>query len=246
MTPASFTMDAGAALRANFTCSPSGRDLTSFTVEGFLAASMSDAHENPIITESMVTRPRWILSCMEVPPSLSDGRPLLLLRHNLILDPVVGRLWDHLLLDQFILPLLGSMLNDLLGVRIPDPRQSFELFLSGSVEVERFGFFGGDREGRTRDEGRCHAADQQQPKPKGQETDSCHADPPQLVVNFSRGCVPKRLESKSKSSPCQLQRKSRCALSSFANHQAHSFSFNERDERLTMPWLRTILKVVLI
>src|SRR5215471_1659864 len=67
----------------------------------------------------------------------------LLLRHNLILDLVVGRLRNDLLLDEFILPRVRRMLDDFLGVGIADPRQSLELFLSSRVEVERFGFFSG-------------------------------------------------------------------------------------------------------
>ena len=63
---------------------------------------------------------------------------LFLLRHNLILDLVAGCLRDNLFLDLLILPLVGSMLDDFLGVGIADPRQSFELVGSGGVDVKRF------------------------------------------------------------------------------------------------------------
>lgn len=47
---------------------------------------------------------------------------LLLLRHHLIFDLVVGRLRDDLLLHQFVLPLVGTTFDDLLGVGVADAR----------------------------------------------------------------------------------------------------------------------------
>jgi len=47
---------------------------------------------------------------------------LLLLRHDPILDLVVGGLRDDLLLHQFVLPLVGTTFDDLLGVGIADAR----------------------------------------------------------------------------------------------------------------------------
>ena len=47
---------------------------------------------------------------------------LLLHRHHLIFDRVVGRLRDDLLLRQFGLPLVGTTFDDLLGVGVADAR----------------------------------------------------------------------------------------------------------------------------
>jgi len=46
----------------------------------------------------------------------------LLLRHNLILDLVVGRLGNNLFLHQLILPFVRSSFDDLFGVGITDAR----------------------------------------------------------------------------------------------------------------------------
>ena len=66
------------------------------------------------------------------PPELIS----LLLRHNLVLDPLIGGSRKNLLLHQFILPLVRTALDDLLGVGIANSRERLELLGGGRVEVE--------------------------------------------------------------------------------------------------------------
>jgi hypothetical protein len=67
-------------------------------------------------------------------------RALLLFRRDLILDLVVGRLRNDLLLHQLILPLVRTALDDLLGVRIANSSERLELLGSGCVDVNEIGF----------------------------------------------------------------------------------------------------------
>src|SRR5262252_3118064 len=61
----------------------------------------------------------------------------LLLGDDVILDLVVGGLGQDLLLHQLVLPLVGAVLDDLLGVGVSDTRDALELSLAGRVQVQR-------------------------------------------------------------------------------------------------------------
>src|SRR4029453_14872191 len=70
------------------------------------------------------------------------SRPVLvavatLLGDDLVLDLVVGRLRHHLLLYEFVLTFVGSVLDDLLGVGLADTRDRLQLIGRGAVDVER-------------------------------------------------------------------------------------------------------------
>src|SRR5689334_17288925 len=64
---------------------------------------------------------------------------LLLSRYNLVFDLVIGRLWKHLLLDQFILSSIRSTFDDLVGIRITDAGEPLELVCRGAVEIKEVG-----------------------------------------------------------------------------------------------------------
>jgi hypothetical protein len=52
---------------------------------------------------------------------------LRLLSNNLIFNLIVGRLRDDLLFHKLIFPLVGTVVRDLLRIRIADPRKCFQL-----------------------------------------------------------------------------------------------------------------------
>src|SRR5437867_8772303 len=60
----------------------------------------------------------------------------LLAGDDVVLDLVVRRLRDDALADQLVLPLVGAILDDLLGVGVADPGQRLEVGLRGAVEIE--------------------------------------------------------------------------------------------------------------
>src|SRR2546422_8662553 len=69
-----------------------------------------------------------------------SGRQRLLLLplvgDDVVLDLVVRGLRDDVLADQLVLPLVRTVLHDLLGVGLADPGQRLEVGLRGAVEVE--------------------------------------------------------------------------------------------------------------
>ena len=59
-----------------------------------------------------------VTSCVGRGEVTSTLSLLLLLRHNLFFDLAVGRLWNDLLLDQLILPRIGTPVDDLVRYRL--------------------------------------------------------------------------------------------------------------------------------
>src|SRR5215470_14638294 len=76
-----------------------------------------------------------VASCFGRRKAPSTLRWCLLPRHNLVLDLLVGGTRKYVLLHQFSLPCIWSPLDDLLGVGIPDPRQSLELLGGSCVDA---------------------------------------------------------------------------------------------------------------
>jgi hypothetical protein len=66
----------------------------------------------------------------------------LLLRHNLILDLVVRRLRDDLLLHQLVLAFVRPPHNDLLGVLVADAWQGFQFWASCRINTDLCGLNG--------------------------------------------------------------------------------------------------------
>src|SRR5206468_7181229 len=71
----------------------------------------------------------------------APGRGLLLGRRvllgdDLVLDFLVGRARQDLLGDQLVLPLVGTVVDDLLRQRVADAGQLLEVLVAGAVEVE--------------------------------------------------------------------------------------------------------------
>src|SRR5207302_3916241 len=60
----------------------------------------------------------------------------LLAGDDVVLALVVRRLRDDALADQLVLPPVGAVLDDLLGVGVADPGQRLEVGPRGAVEVE--------------------------------------------------------------------------------------------------------------
>ena len=71
-------------------------------------------------------------------PRFSRAR---LLGDDLALDLVVGRLRHDLLRDQLVLRLVGTPVDDLLGVGVADAWQGLELLLRRSIQVNGLGFW---------------------------------------------------------------------------------------------------------
>ena len=76
-----------------------------------------------------------VASCSGRSKATFTLRWCLLPRHNLVLDLLVGGTRKYVLLHPFSLPCIWSPLDDLLGVGIPDPRQSLELLGGGCVDA---------------------------------------------------------------------------------------------------------------
>jgi hypothetical protein len=77
-----------------------------------------------------------VTSCVGRGEVTSTLSLLLLLRHNLFFDLVVGRLWNDLLLGQLILPRIGTPVDDLVRYRLINLSQGSQLTNRRGINVQ--------------------------------------------------------------------------------------------------------------